>query len=101
MCNIVCLLQALHIQLNHPDLQKHTQTKLDLRNITIGNGIHLQQRNTQTFPMEVSAHDEGRIMVCVEYDNTEGSPNPSGSKRNELPIQQAPQRASKGTNSGP
>jgi hypothetical protein len=43
-------------------------------------------------------------MVCVEHDNTEGSPNSNDSKRNQplqLPLQQAPQRATKLTNFKP
>jgi hypothetical protein len=28
-------------------------------------------------PVEGSAHDNGRSMVCAEYGNTEGSPNPN------------------------
>jgi hypothetical protein len=34
--------------------------------------------NTRTLPVEGSANDNGRTMVCAEYANTEGSPNPSG-----------------------
>jgi hypothetical protein len=43
-----------------------------------GNRIHVQHRNTRTLPVEGYAHDNGRIMVCAEYGNTEGSPNPNG-----------------------
>jgi hypothetical protein len=61
-----------------PHLQNYTQTNLGLRNTTLGNLIHVQHRNTRTLPVEGSEHDNGRIMVCVEYGNTEGSPNPNG-----------------------
>jgi hypothetical protein len=61
-----------------PHLQNYTQTNLGLLNTTLGNRIHFQYRNTRTFPVEGSAHDNGRIMVCAEYGNTEGSPNPNG-----------------------
>jgi hypothetical protein len=61
-----------------PHLQNYTQTNLGLRNTTLGNLIHVQHRNTQTLPVEGSAHDNGRTMVCAEYGNTEGSPNPNG-----------------------
>jgi hypothetical protein len=38
--------------------------------------LHAQHRNTRTLPVAGSAHDNGRTMVCAEYGNTEGSPNP-------------------------
>jgi hypothetical protein len=56
----------------------HLQTNLGLRNTTLGNRIHGQHRNTRTLPVEGSAHDNGRTMVCAEYSNMEGSPNPNG-----------------------
>jgi hypothetical protein len=59
-------------------LQNYTQTNLDLRNTTLGNGIHVQHRNTRRLTVEGSAHDNGRTMVCAEYSNTEGSPMPNG-----------------------
>jgi hypothetical protein len=40
--------------------------------------IHVQHKNTRTLPVEGSAHDNGRTIVCAEYGNTEGSPNPNG-----------------------
>jgi hypothetical protein len=61
-----------------PHLQNYTQTNLGLRNITLGNRNHVQHRNTRTLPVEDSAHYNGRTMVCAEYGNTEGSPNPNG-----------------------
>jgi hypothetical protein len=59
-------------------LQKYTQTNLGLWNATLANRIHVQHRNTRTLPVEGSAHDKGRTMICAEYGNTEGSPNPNG-----------------------
>jgi hypothetical protein len=47
-----------------PYLKNSTQTGLDLRNTTL--------------PVEGSAHDNGRTMVCAEYSNTERSPKPNG-----------------------
>jgi hypothetical protein len=61
-----------------PYLQNYTQINLDLRNTILGNRIHVQHTNTQALPVEGSAHDNGRTMVCAEYGNTEGSPNPNG-----------------------
>jgi hypothetical protein len=37
-----------------------------------------QHRSTRTLPVEGSAHDNERAMVCAEYGNTEGSPNLNG-----------------------
>jgi hypothetical protein len=59
-----------------PHLQTYTQTSLGLQNTTVGNHIHVQHRNTRMLPVEGSVHDTGRTMVCAEYGNTEGSPNP-------------------------
>jgi hypothetical protein len=71
------LLKTLYKQ-QTPHLQNYTQINLGLRNRTLGNRIHVQNRNTRTLPVEGSAYDEGRTMVCAEYANAEGSPNPSG-----------------------
>jgi hypothetical protein len=60
-----------------PHLQNCTETNLDLRNIALGNRIHVQQRNTRKLPGEGSAHYIGRTMVCTEYD-TEGFTNSNG-----------------------
>jgi hypothetical protein len=54
-----------------PHLQNYTQTNLGLRNTTLGNRIHVQHRNTRTLPVEGSAYDNGRTMVCAEYGNME------------------------------
>jgi hypothetical protein len=61
-----------------PLLQNYTQTNLGLRNTTLGNRIHVQHWNTRTLSVEGSVHDNGCTMVCAEYRNTEGSPNPKG-----------------------
>jgi hypothetical protein len=61
-----------------PHLQNYTQTNLDLRNTTLGNRIHIQDRNIQTLSVEGSGYDNGCTMVCTEYGNMEGSPNPNG-----------------------
>jgi hypothetical protein len=61
-----------------PHLQKYTQMNPGLRNTTLGNRIHVQHRNTRTLPVDGSAHDNGCTMVCAEYGNTEGFPNPNG-----------------------
>jgi hypothetical protein len=50
-----------------PHLQNYTQTNLGLLNTTLGNRIHVQHRNTRTLPVEGSARDNGRTMVCAEY----------------------------------
>jgi hypothetical protein len=44
-------------------------------NTTLGYRIHVQHGNTGMFPVEGSAHDNGRTMVRAECGNTEGSPN--------------------------
>jgi hypothetical protein len=61
-----------------PQLQNCTKTNLGLRNTTLGNRIHVQHKNTRMLPVEGSAHDNGRTMVCAEYGNKEGSPNSNG-----------------------
>jgi hypothetical protein len=69
-------IKTLYKQQTH--LQNYTQTNLGLRNTTLGNRIHVQHRNTRTFPVEGSVYDKGRTMVCPEYGNTEGSPDSNG-----------------------
>jgi hypothetical protein len=56
----------------------YTQTNLGPWMTTLGNRILVQHGNTRTLPVEGHVHDNGRTMVCAEYDNTEGSPNPNG-----------------------
>jgi hypothetical protein len=46
-------------------LQNYTQTNLGLRNTTLGNRIHIQHRNTRTFPVEGSVYDNGHTMICT------------------------------------
>jgi hypothetical protein len=48
---------------------------LDLRNATLGYGFHFQQINFRTLPIESSAHDSERTLVCTEYGYPKGSPN--------------------------
>jgi hypothetical protein len=72
----VALDGAYHV--NKRVFQNYIQTNLGLRNITLGKHIHVQHTNIRTLPVEGSAHDNGRTMVCAEYVNTEGSPNPNG-----------------------
>jgi hypothetical protein len=67
-----------HYKQQTPHLQNYIQTHLDLRNTALGNRIHVQHRHTRKLPVEGPAHDNGRTMVCAEYGNTEGSPNPNG-----------------------
>jgi hypothetical protein len=47
--------------------------------LLVWNRIHIQHRNTLTLPVEDSAHNNRRTMVCAKYGNMEGSPNPNGS----------------------
>jgi hypothetical protein len=61
----------------NPHIQNYTQTNLRLRNTTLGNRIHVQHSNTRKLPVKGSGHDNERTMVCAEYGNTEGSPNPN------------------------
>jgi hypothetical protein len=61
-----------------PQLQNCTKTNLGLRNTTLGNRIHVQHRNTRTLPVEGSAHDNGRTMLCAKYGNMERYQNPNG-----------------------
>jgi hypothetical protein len=56
-------------------LSPYTQTILDLRNTTLGYGLHFQHRNSRTFPIESLAHDSGRTLVCAECSYPKGSPN--------------------------
>jgi hypothetical protein len=44
-------------------IKNNTQTKLDLRNITLRYGLHFQHRNSRMFPIESLAHDSGRTFV--------------------------------------
>jgi hypothetical protein len=60
-----------------PHLKNYTETNLGLWNTTLENRIHVQHRNTRMLPVKGSAHDNGYTMVCAEYANTEGSPNPN------------------------
>jgi hypothetical protein len=86
-----------HCPRYEPTLSEY-KLNLGLRNKTLGNRIHVQHRNTRTPPVEGSAHDNGRTMVCVEYGNTEGSSNPKSAVTATIT---APQRAPKWTNFKP
>jgi hypothetical protein len=41
----------------------------------MGDGFHLQNQNSGTFPIESFAYDSGRALVRAEYGYPKGSPN--------------------------
>jgi hypothetical protein len=54
----------------------YTQANLGLQNTTLGNRIHVQHKILER--IQSKALRNGQTMVCAEYGNTEGSPNPNG-----------------------
>jgi hypothetical protein len=58
-----------------PHIKNNSQTNLDLRNTTLGDGFHFQHRNPRTLPVESFVHDSGRTLVRAEYGYPKGSPN--------------------------
>jgi hypothetical protein len=81
----ISIVLALPQQQNLP-LQNHPETDLDLWNLTLGYGFHIQRRNPGTFPIESPTSDRGRTMVCAEHCYLMRSPHADGQGRN-LPLQ--------------
>jgi hypothetical protein len=75
-------------------LQNHPETDMDLWNPTLGYVLHIQRRNTGTFPAESPTSDRGRPMVCAEHYYPTRSPHANGQWRNppiQLSLQPPPQ----------